>query len=336
MVAASRENDAEQAVSFMSMVLDSLQANVVLCDSDLRILTVNAAARAVIARLDPELRAAYGVGAADAVGLSLKRFLNDPERDAAILSDPALLPYSFEFAFGTATFSARAAALRSPRGEVSGYTIVCEDVTHLREAESDLDSALRERAALVHAVSGRVRHCLGMLSDLARLEFGPEVGAWSSLLAALSRVHELLLAAEDVSTVDLDAFVSSLARASLAAHGPADGRLRVETAVRAELRDVDRLIAFGLVIDELVANSVLHAFPHGREGVVRVTARSVDGTIQATVTDDGVGLPADLERRSGLGLKVIRALIETRLHGEVKFESKGGGMACLFSIPARD
>jgi two-component sensor histidine kinase len=334
--AASRENEAEQAASSLSLVLDSLQANVVLCDADLRVVTVNAAARALIARLEPALRQAYGVGAADAVGLSLKRFLKDPERDGAILSDPALLPYSFEFGFGPTAYSARVAALLSPRGEVSGYTVVCEDVTRRREAESDLDSALRERATLVHAVSGRVRHCLGMLSDLARLEFGPQVGAWSSLLAALSRVHELLLAADDVSAVDLDAFVSSLAHAALAAHGPADGRLRVETAVRAELPDLDRLIAFGLVIDELVANSVLHAFPDGRAGVVRVTARSVDGAIQATVTDDGVGLPADHARRSGLGLKVVRALIETRLHGEWKLESRGGGMACLFSIPARD
>jgi two-component sensor histidine kinase len=328
--------DAEEMALFMAHVLDSLQASVIMCDSDLKIVAINSTAWKVLRRLGPEVRAEYGVDVAQLVGMPLRRFLTEPSRLEAILGDPALLPHTVELSFGPMDLQVRIDALRAPEGEISGYAMVCEDVSRLRAAEDARDAALRQRAALLHEVRGRVKRSLRLASDLARLENGAAAGSdaapgWAARLGSLSRVHERIYASDDVSRIDLDAFVRGLIQDAAAAHPAAASRIRIETAVHARIGDIDRLIAFGMVVTELVTNAMKHGFPDGRPGLIRVTARSVDGAVEAVVSDDGVGLGAP--SRAGLGLKIVCALIERRLKGELRVES-GGGTACLFTIPA--
>ena len=264
-----------------------------------------------------------------------------PARLQAILSDPALLPHTAEFSVGSTIFRARIDALRTARAEISGYAVVCEDVTPLRAAERESSSAQLQRETLQSEVHRRVRNSLDMVADLVRLEGDVPSGealapawspAWVERLRAISRVHELIYDGEDVSRVDLDAYVRELAKEVVAEHALPGAKIKIETAVSAEIRDLDLLITFGLVLGELVANSVKHAFPEGRAGCIRLTARSVGGTVEAVVSDDGAGMPAGGVHR-GFGLKLVSSLIEGKLKGKLKIESRGNGTACLFSIP---
>lgn len=324
---------AEELTALMAGILDSLQAHVFLCDAEMRIVAVNAYARAGLARLGPELLENFGLNVDQMIGAPMHRFLGDPDRVAAILSDPALLPHADEISFGGKTFRTRVDALRAPGGAITGYTVVCEDVTRQRSAERELRAALRQRAELLRELHERVRVTLRLVSGLAALDEAA-APAWAQRLRAVAHAHELIYASGDVTRVDLDAFVNELARGVAAEHPGTAARVKIETAARAEIRDLDRLIVFGLIIHELTSNSLRHGFPGGRSGRVRVTARVVDGSIEAVVSDDGVGLPKDAERRSGLGLKAACVLIEQRLGGSWRIESRGGGFACLFTFPA--
>lgn len=328
---------AEELTALMSGILDSLQTNVFLCDEDLKIVAVNACARSGLRRMRAEIHAACGVDVEQLIGVPILRFTRDPERVAAVLGDPLLLPYCVEIVIASKAFQARIDALRTPQGAISGYAVVCEDVSRQRAAERELSAALRQRAALLREVHERVKSNLDLIAGLARVDGvageGAASPAWSRRLSSIARVHELIYAAGDVSRVDLDAYVDGLARGVVAERPEIAPRVKVETAARAEIRDLDRLIAFGLILRELVSNAVEHGFPDGRAGCVRVTARAVDGTIEAVVSDDGVGLPSGEARRSGLGLRLVCALIEGRLGGSWKIESRGGGYACLLTFP---
>jgi two-component sensor histidine kinase len=82
-----------------------------------------------------------------------------------------------------------------------------------------------------------------------------------------------------------------------------------------------------LIINELLSNSLKHAFNEGGEGKieVRLTA-SEGGRINLTVSDDGAGLPPgfDIDESKTLGLRLVKILAEDQLQGNIEVTSNGG------------
>ena len=94
------------------------------------------------------------------------------------------------------------------------------------------------------------------------------------------------------------------------------------------------------MITELVHNALAHAFEPGQVGEVVVAAQRSAGTLDVMVADDGRGLPAefDLERSTGLGLQIVRTLLDSELEStlQVRPRSEGGTEAVMrLSLRAR-
>ena len=90
---------------------------------------------------------------------------------------------------------------------------------------------------------------------------------------------------------------------------------------------IDSAIPCGLIINELVTNSLKYAFPEGRNGVITISLRSIDGTmIELAVGDNGVGIPKDLDIRTteSLGLHLVTILAENQLHGKIALNRDKG------------
>ena len=94
--------------------------------------------------------------------------------------------------------------------------------------------------------------------------------------------------------------------------------------------DIDRAIPCALIVNELVSNSLKHAFPDGQRGEVRITVRAADPDFQLEVSDTGIGLPPDLDFRSvtTLGLQLVVSLTK-QLDGTLEL---GGGNGTTFRI----
>src|SRR5262249_22700436 len=94
-----------------------------------------------------------------------------------------------------------------------------------------------------------------------------------------------------------------------------------------------------VIVNEFIANSVKHAFPHGRRGSVIVRGRQIsDSAVEVVLTDDGVGsavAPTDRSPGAGLGLKIIAASV-AQLGGELDRDStdRGTRMTVTFSLQA--
>jgi len=90
--------------------------------------------------------------------------------------------------------------------------------------------------------------------------------------------------------------------------------------------DVNAGIPCGLIVNELVSNSLKHAFPAGRTGEIRVgLSLTAGGTYLLTVADDGVGFPsdADFRKTSSLGLQLVNVLVG-QIHGTIEMASEAG------------
>ena len=90
--------------------------------------------------------------------------------------------------------------------------------------------------------------------------------------------------------------------------------------------EVEKAIPCGLIINELISNSLKHAFPDDREGEIGISIHSKDkDIIELIVRDNGVGLPKDLNIREteSLGLHLVVTLVK-QLQGEMNVNRKKG------------
>ena len=90
---------------------------------------------------------------------------------------------------------------------------------------------------------------------------------------------------------------------------------------------VDTVILCGLIINELVSNSLKYAFPGNNRGNIRVALHAKGKTeFEMMVSDNGIGLPKDLdpENTESFGLQMVNVLVKGNLHGEISLNISGG------------
>ena len=97
---------------------------------------------------------------------------------------------------------------------------------------------------------------------------------------------------------------------------------------------INQASPLGLVVNELITNTLKYAFPEDREGHLFIKAATVGGQIELLIADDGVGLPEEFDWRSTntLGLKLVRMLIEGQLRGTLEVKNHTG-VQYIIKIP---
>lgn len=152
-------------------------------------------------------------------------------------------------------------------------------------------------------------------------------------LNAMARVHDLLSKSEREQRVDVATYVKDLCEA-LRPITESDDRIRLEAQVEeGVLVDAATAVPLGIVITELITNSVKYAFPVPRKGTIFARVRrSRQGWVEMIVSDDGVGM-ARL-REGSLGYSLIRSLVQ-QIDGEISTRSDNEiGLTVTISFPA--
>jgi len=203
-----------------------------------------------------------------------------------------------------------------------------QEATHRAEAVSTL---LRE-------MHHRIKNSLQMVADLLYLEVKrcESRSAVRSLLASITRiksiaaVHEIL-SLEPPTLTDARKLAERLARVSH--DGLVGPGSRIDIAVEGEslLLSSRQATALALVINELLSNCLRHAFVGREVGAVTIRLDTGPSEVVVTVRDNGVGLPEqfDLHTSSGMGLQIVRALVEGDLRGKFDLVSEEGVRATV-------
>ncbi|MET0729036.1 MAG: histidine kinase N-terminal domain-containing protein [Acidimicrobiales bacterium] len=219
-------------------------------------------------------------------------------------------------------------------GTVSGAVLLTRDISDLRRR----DRLLLSKDATIREIHHRVKNNLQTISSLLRLQArrfaSPEakVAIEESVrrIRSIALVHETLSreAGDDVAFIEIvrplvamveDGMSSPDRPISFRVEGDA-GILPAEVATPASV-----------VLNELLQNAIDHAFPesfdlHAAPGSVTIALRNDGRYLQATVTDDGVGLPVDFDLHavSGLGLSIVRTLVTSELMGTITLRCGDG------------
>ncbi|WP_245618674.1 sensor histidine kinase [Methanogenium cariaci] len=94
----------------------------------------------------------------------------------------------------------------------------------------------------------------------------------------------------------------------------------------------------GLIVNELVSNSLKHGFKDRKEGKITIRLDETDDEYILSASDDGRGLPAgfDIASLDSLGIKLINVLTRQMRGGRIEIENKAPGVAFIFHIPRTD
>lgn len=215
---------------------------------------------------------------------------------------------------------------------------VAFDITETKRAEEVIRASLHEKELLLKEIHHRVKNNLQITSSLLRLQLDrvPEDTARQTLresqnrIRSIALVHEMLYRSKDLSRVNFAEYARTLLLQLFRSYSVDSNRITYKVEVGdVEVGDVvfgiDVAVPCGLIINELIANTIKHAFPGRRKGSISVRMSREGGSCSLRVRDDGVGFPAHLDftRTDTLGLQLVRTLAD-QLDGRLQMKVDGG------------
>ncbi len=203
----------------------------------------------------------------------------------------------------------------------------------LRESEERLRSSLREKELLLKEIHHRVKNNMQVIISLINLQsdYIQDPAALGALrdtqnrVRAMASVHEQLYQSQDLSHVDFGTYLQTLTRQMFQSYELNSEAISLDFEIDSIPLDIYYAIPCALIVNELVTNSLKHAFPGSRSGRIKVSLLSESGAISIQVSDDGVGIPdsVDIYETSSLGLQLVNILTQ-QIGGDLHLDRENG------------
>ena len=217
--------------------------------------------------------------------------------------------------------------LQGPDRKVTGALLLVRDVTQLRYKERQI----QRQEAVIREVHHRVKNNLQTIASLLRIQARRlpsdakrELEDATRRIAAIALVHETL-SRESGQYVEFAAVSSRLVK--MVSQALLHPKRPIDIAVSGDPGKLhsDLATPLAVVLVELIQNAVEHAFNGSSGGRVRVTMERSPQRLRMSVHDDGEGLPEDFgPSNTGLGLQIVRELVEGQLGGLLQMDTDGG------------
>ena len=202
-------------------------------------------------------------------------------------------------------------------GDRDSVIVVLSDITDLKRTQEMLERSLAEKELLLKEIHHRVKNNLMIISSLLSMQSRQikdedtlEIFRESENRArSMALIHERLYRSEDLKNVDISEYIRTLGVEIFNSYNLDPSMIRLSFDMQEFRADIETAIPIGLIFTELMTNAIKHAFPDGR-GDIKVSLKRSDGTVTLEVSDNGVGLPGDLDWEStpSLGLQIVRGL----------------------------
>lgn len=235
---------------------------------------------------------------------------------------------------GTGTpVSSSAALLRDNNGAPADVFVSLHDITGIIRNEELISAQLSEKEVLLREIHHRVKNNLQIVISLINLETrtiqDPVVlGALrdtQNRIRAIAIVHERLHTSKELGTIDFGIYLRFLGTSLFSFYQKNAQDIHFEIDAENVILDIDTASPLGLICNELISNVLKYAFPDGRKGECRITARREERTLVLSIRDNGVGIPTDLDWQNSptLGLRLVHILVG-QLKGTITLDRTGG------------
>lgn len=212
-----------------------------------------------------------------------------------------------------------------------------------KKIEEKLNATVSEKEFLIKEIHHRVKNNLQIISSLLNLQsdnihdkqikekYTESIGR----IKSIAIIHELLYRSKNLSEIRIKEYLEELVSYISDTYNLGERvRVNLEVDVKNRTINLDKAIPCGIIINELMSNAFKYAFADGSAGTISVQLKQ-DGknNFQLSVSDDGVGLPKDIDVNSThtLGLQLVNSLVD-QLGGKMKIDAeKGAAFSVSFS-----
>ncbi len=207
------------------------------------------------------------------------------------------------------------------------------DITDKRKAENEIKRSLKVKDMLLKEIHHRVKNNLMVISSLLSLqssyikdEASKSVFRDSQNRArSMALIHELLYQSNDLKSINFGSYINKLTNELYSIYVTDSNMIKLDMDIDDVMIDINTAIPLGLIVNELVSNSMKHAFPNNKDGKIDIKLKLSDGNYSMIISDNGVGFPKDynIQNSNSLGLKIVNSLTE-QIDGEIKIEGING------------
>ncbi|MDA2919466.1 ATP-binding protein [Desulfobacterota bacterium AH_259_B03_O07] len=200
-------------------------------------------------------------------------------------------------------------------------------------AEDQIKASLNEKEILLMEIQHRVKNNLQVITSLLDLQkdYVKEKRVRNDFIEIQSRIrsmaliHEQIYKSKDLTKIDFAEYVTNLVTYLFDSYGMSSRVIKLKNNIGDPSLNVDRALTCGMIVNELVSNSLKHAFPEGRSGEICIDLHREDNNCILTIGDDGIGFPKGLNFRKTktLGLQLVISLTR-QLEGSIKLNRRDG------------
>lgn len=208
-------------------------------------------------------------------------------------------------------------------------------ITRCQNIEAQIKASLKEKEILLQEIHHRVKNNMQIIVSLLKLQLhGKNKQDVNSVLKenigriySMAAIHESLYKSEKLNEIELKAYLQRLSQALLETFIIDQDSIIFQIDMPEQNLSIEIANPLGLVLNELISNSLKYAFPNGCKGMIRISSNLLNGNeIEMIVADNGVGMPEDFDwgKIDTLGLKLVKDIIERQLNGKINFENRNG------------
>ncbi|MEZ4937742.1 MAG: histidine kinase dimerization/phosphoacceptor domain -containing protein [Crocinitomicaceae bacterium] len=230
----------------------------------------------------------------------------------------------------------------SSDGTVNEVSLINNDITQKQEYERKLKSSLEEKDVLLKEVHHRVKNNLQVISSILNLQSSfMEDETIKNILSesqnrikTMSFIHESLYQTKNFAEIHFSEHVEKLLNNLIYSYSTLQKDIEIEKEIDDISLDLDIAIPCGLIVNEIISNSLKHAFIDREKGKILVKMKKCAEKIHLQIEDDGIGIDKEMNiyESNTLGLQLIITLVE-QIDGTIHIENKEGTKILIIFAP---
>jgi PAS domain S-box-containing protein len=221
----------------------------------------------------------------------------------------------------------------SQGNKVTEMSCMAHDITDKKTIEYQMRESIREKEILLQEVHHRVKNNLQVISSILNLQssYVKDEKSLSILresqnrIKSMSFIHESLYQTRDFSKIEFTSYILSLVKNLIHTYHIRNSEIELKTDFQKSSLELDQAIPCGLIVNELVSNSLKYAFQGMKRGEIFIGFKESEGNVELRLGDNGVGFPPDIdfENTETLGLQLVNTLAD-QLDARIHIDNEGG------------
>lgn len=215
------------------------------------------------------------------------------------------------------------------------------EITEHHKLEDKLKEMVEEKEWLLKEVNHRVKNNLQIITSILNLQISqlqdekiiPVMKEFQNRFYALSSIYSSLYQSDNKEEIDISTYLKDLTNNLFISYSDPHKNITLGRTDRIFL-EYSQAITCGLIVNELVSNSIKYAFPGNRKGEIKVSLRQTGQNIRLEVSDNGIGIQSTAEKsgHETLGLQLVESLVKQLKDGRFKRKKMTKGIGCIITF----